>query len=132
MRPIRIALPLLLATTLAACAANAGVSASAESAAAQGSLTLLNSAEGVQAMERNYPLLLRDARVTGEVMLAVTVDAQGVVTGSSVISSTQDLFSEPAQRAAQGLRFSAPSVAGSRVRVRMAFAPDASHISVVR
>lgn len=130
MRLIRTALPLLLAAALPACATNAGAAASASTQT--GAVVLQNRADAVRSMERGYPQLLRDARVTGDVMLNVTVDAQGAVTDTRVVSSTQELFSAAAQQVARELRFGAPGAGGQQVRVRFEFIPDASRITVVR
>jgi TonB family protein len=123
MRLSRILLPLFL-VTLPACAANAGVAAeSSPPAEAAAGVRLLNRAEGLRLMQSNDPLLLQDARVTGEVRVRVTLDAAGAVTASTVTSTTQEWFSAAALEVAPRLRFSAPAAAGAQATVRMLFAP---------
>jgi TonB family protein len=134
MRLSRIALPILLAFSVAACAARAGAAAStgAAEASAASNVALQNRAAAVQLLLRNYPPLMWDARVTGEVFVQVTLDAAGVVTDSKVLRSTMTYFDEPALKVAEQLRFSAPAAAGQRVDVRMLFAqPEQASISVV-
>lgn len=137
MRLSQLALPALLTLSISACAANVGAAASTAAGPAQASagagVALQNRGEALRLMERNYPELLRDARVTGEVFVQVTLDAAGAVTASTVTRSTQDSFSAAALRVAEALRFSAPPVAGTRVNVRMLFAEaGAATITVVR
>jgi TonB family protein len=134
MRLSRIALPILLAFSVAACAANAGAAASAGAAGARAEsrVALQNRAQSVQLMLRNYPPLMRDARVTGEVFVQVTLDAAGAVTDSRVTRSTLTYFDEPALKVADQLRFTPPAAAGQRVDVRMLFAEQGqATISVV-
>lgn len=131
MRPSRIALPLVLALVVAACAGNAGGAASAPASAgagateagARGGIQLLNRRAGLNTMQTSYPPLLRDARVTGDVVVEVTLDALGRVSGAVVRSSTHPDFYAPGQQVARRLRFTAPAAAGQRVTVRIQFAP---------
>lgn len=121
MRPTRIALPLLF-FALSACASSAGMEASASTSAQAGSVQLLNRAEALQLMDRYYPQLMRDARVTGEVVVRLTLNAEGGVAEQSVLRSTQELFGNAALTVAEQLRFTPPAAAGQRVDVRMQFA----------
>jgi TonB family protein len=131
MRPIRIALPLLLLSA-AACASSAGVEASASTSPAA-SVQLLNRAEALRLMDRYYPQLMRDARVTGEVVVRLTLNADGTVADEAVLRGTQELFSNAAITVAEQLRFSPPSLAGQQVQVRMQFALDQeANIGIVR
>lgn len=126
MRPSRIALPILLAATFAACAGNAGAaaSASAEPAAAPApGVTLLNRAQALRWMQREYPALLRDAQVTGEVIVRVTLDVSGRVAEASVLRTTHEDFRNPGRHVASRLQFSPPAAAERQLTVRLHFAP---------
>jgi TonB family protein len=72
-------------------------------------------------LERNYPPIMRDSRVPGEVQVSFVIGTNGRVETQSVqvLSSTHPAFEEPAIRALERMRF-APAVAeGRRVRVRV-------------
>ncbi|MBV9109881.1 MAG: TonB family protein [Gemmatimonadetes bacterium] len=68
---------------------------------------LANNAEVQAALVRNYPPLLRDAGVTGQVTLRMRVDASGSVDPQSITveQSTHDAFSTAATRVAETMRF---------------------------
>jgi len=135
MRLIRLALPVLLFSA-AGCAASTGATASASTsstAAESGGVELLNRAEALRLMDRYYPQLLRDARVTGDVVVRLALDAQGGVAEREVLRSTQEQFSNAALTVAEELRFTPPAAAGTRVNVRMQFVLDGgARITVVR
>ena len=69
--------------------------------------SLANIAEVRSALARNYPPLLRDAGVTGQVTLRMRVDASGVVDPETITveQSTHDAFSTAATRVAGTMRF---------------------------
>lgn len=135
MRLTRIALPLLLCSVLSACAAGAGAGAepSATTAPQAAGVQLLNRAEALRLMSRNYPALLRDAQVTGDVVVRVTLNAQGGVAERTLARSTHQLFGAAALTVADQLLFTPPAAAGERVNVRMQFTLDQrADISIVR
>jgi protein TonB len=70
-------------------------------------------------LERNYPPLLRDARVTGTVQVRMRVMEDGTVDPSSiqVTSSSHEQFNDPTIRSVQRLRFSPAKVNGRPVKV---------------
>jgi TonB family protein len=70
-------------------------------------------------LERNYPPLLRDARVTGTVQVRMRVMEDGSVDASSiqVTSSSHDQFNDPTIRSVQRLRFRPAKVNGRPVKV---------------
>jgi TonB family protein len=118
---MRTLLALLAALSLAACAAaSAGAEDEAPSAVQTGAPTLLNARQAATDMERSFPELLHDAGVTGEVLLTLSLDADGNVTRVEQERSTHSGFDPAAAQVARRLRF-APARAGQRVRVRMNF-----------
>ena len=67
---------------------------------------LLNSAEILQILEREYPRPLKDAGIEGRVELWLFVDEQGAVTNFEVkVSSDNPLFDEAAGRVVPHMRF---------------------------
>lgn len=140
MFPSKITLPILLVSTLAACAANTGTPApstqtTAADSAARGTIVLLNRTHALRVMQREYPALLRDAHVTGEVFVRVTLGAEGRVSEAEVLRATHPDFWSAASRVARQLLFSPPAAAGERVTVRMHFAPSGlaeADVSIVR
>jgi TonB family protein len=104
----------------------------AADSSAAGTVRLLNQGEGQRLIVREYPPLLRDAGVTGEVVMVLTLAADGSVERSIVVSSTADLFRGSAYSVGERLRFSPPPAAGTRVRVRLHFVPNAPRIDVER
>jgi TonB family protein len=72
-------------------------------------------------LERNYPPLLRDSRVDGEVMVNFVLDEEGrpEMGTAQVTSTTHPAFEEPALRAAERMRFRPAQVGGQDVRVRV-------------
>ncbi len=70
-------------------------------------------------LERNYPPLLRDARVTGTVQVRMRVMEDGTVDASSiqVTSSSHEQFNDPTIRSVQRLRFRPAKVNGRPVKV---------------
>jgi TonB family protein len=71
-------------------------------------------------LERNYPPLLRDSGVEGEVVVSFVVDEDGRAERNSiqVTSSSHPGFDETAIRAAERLRFRPAKLEGREVRVR--------------
>jgi TonB family protein len=71
-------------------------------------------------LERNYPPLLRDSGVEGEVVVSFVVDEDGRAERHSiqVTSSSHPGFDETAIRAAERLRFRPAKLEGREVRVR--------------
>ncbi|HEX8243510.1 MAG TPA: TonB family protein [Longimicrobium sp.] len=87
---------------------------------------LLEPAKAGRLVWHAYPTLLRDAGVSGEVVLRVRVNEAGRAGRVTVFSSTHDLFLEGAQRVARQLRFR-PAEAGGRtgeVTLRIIFYPE--------
>lgn len=70
-------------------------------------------------LERNYPPLLRDARVTGTVQVRMRVTADGTVDANSITitSSSHEQFNDPTIRSVQRLRFRPAKVNGRPVPV---------------
>jgi protein TonB len=70
-------------------------------------------------LERNYPPLLRDARVTGTVQVRMRVMEDGTVDAGSiqVTSSSHEQFNDPTIRSVQRLRFRPAKVNGRPVKV---------------
>lgn len=70
-------------------------------------------------LERNYPALLRDARVTGTVQVRMRVTAEGTVDANSITitSSSHEQFNDPTIRSVQRLRFRPAKVNGRSVPV---------------
>ncbi len=127
-------MPILAAVLAAACtpAATTGGEPGAIPAdsAAAAIPRLLNEDEGRRLIVREFPPLLRDAGVTGEVVMVLTLAADGSVERSIVVSSTVDHFRSAGYSVGERLRFSPPAAAGQRVRVRLHFVPNAPRIDV--
>jgi TonB family protein len=70
-------------------------------------------------LERNYPPLLRDARVTGTVQVRFRVMEDGTIDANSISisSSTHEQFNDPTIRSVQRLRFRPAKVNGRPVKV---------------
>jgi TonB family protein len=70
-------------------------------------------------LERNYPPLLRDARVTGTVQVRMRVMEDGSVDAGSIqiTSSSHEQFNDPTIRSVQRLRFRPAKVNGRPVKV---------------
>lgn len=70
-------------------------------------------------LERNYPPLLRDARVTGTVQVRMRVTPDGTVDANSIsiTSSSHEQFNDPTIRSVQRLRFRPAKVNGRPVAV---------------
>jgi protein TonB len=70
-------------------------------------------------LERNYPPLLRDARVTGTVQVRFRVMEDGTIDPGSITvsSSTHEQFNDPSIRSVQRLRFRPAKVNGRPVKV---------------
>lgn len=135
MRLFRIALAVLLACSITACAANAGAAASAESveASAGTDVRLRNRVQAQRLIQFHYPELHRNARVTGEVFVQLTLDRVGTPTATRVLRSSDDAFSAPALRVAQSLRFYSTGASNTQVEVRINFAePGAGTVTIVR
>jgi TonB family protein len=78
-----------------------------------------NLRELARQLERNYPPLLRDARVTGSVQVRMRVMEDGTVDPASitVTSSTHDQFNDPTIRSVQRMRFRPAKVNNRPVKV---------------
>ncbi len=72
-------------------------------------------------LERNYPPLLRDSRVDGEVMVNFILDEEGrpEMETAQVTSASHPAFEAPALRAAERMRFRTAQIGGRDVRVRV-------------
>jgi TonB family protein len=82
---------------------------------------LVNREEVDRKLSSSYPLLLRDAGVTGTVIVAFTVDTLGVPdpASMSVQSSTHQAFTAAAIAVARVMRFSPATKDGGAVQVRL-------------
>lgn len=98
---------------------------------AEGGIALLNQAEAVRAMDMFYDPLLRDAGVTGTVVVDLALEADGTVRESRVVRSTHELFTDSARRAARIMRFTPQAEPGAAVRVRMQFIYRGGEIEVL-
>ncbi|HEX8433119.1 MAG TPA: TonB family protein [Longimicrobium sp.] len=80
---------------------------------------LSNTAEVRRALERNYPPLLRDAGVSGTVLLSFRVNEDGRVDPStiSVVESENEQFSEAAKKVVERMRFRPAKVNNRPVKV---------------
>ncbi|MBW3570211.1 MAG: TonB family protein [Gemmatimonadetes bacterium] len=74
-----------------------------------------------RALERHYPAVLRDSRVSGRVVIEVVVDEHGrPVPGSArVIEASHPAFGDAALRAVDRFRFSPARMMGTAVPVRV-------------
>lgn len=72
-------------------------------------------------MERYYPSVLRDSRVTGRVVVQLIVDEDGRVRPNSaeIVEATHPAFGEAALRAVERFRFSPAKMGGVPVPVRV-------------
>jgi TonB family protein len=128
---------LLFSALLAAvggCAPPATVGAEAGASVAAGTdggVALLNQAEALRAMDRFYDPLLRDAGVTGTVVVDVALQADGTVRAARVVRSTHDRFTDSAERAARVLKFTPQAEPGAAVRIQMQFIYRRGEIEVV-
>jgi TonB family protein len=78
---------------------------------------IINRAEVARALEREYPLHLRDAGFTGTVHVRFLVEMDGSISQPTVIRSSMVQFNEPTLRAIQLLRFSPGKIDRAPVRV---------------
>lgn len=78
-----------------------------------------NTQEFMRQLERNYPPLLRDARVAGTVQVRFRVNEDGRVDAESITisSSTHEQFNDPTIRAVRALRFRPARVNNRPVKV---------------
>jgi len=70
-----------------------------------------------EALARTYPRRLRDAGVTGHVVVRFRVDASGVPHDISIVRSTDPQFDRPTIDAVRLLRFTPAMLGGRRVEV---------------
>lgn len=72
-------------------------------------------------LERNYPPVLRDSRVEGQVMVSFVIDEDGRPEAGTLVvtSSAHPGFNDPALSAAERMRFRPAQVGGRDVRVRV-------------
>jgi TonB family protein len=80
---------------------------------------LSNGADFGRQLERNYPPLLRDARVSGTVTVRFRVNEDGRVDAESISisNSTHEQFNDPTIRAVRAMRFRPARVNNRPVRV---------------
>ncbi len=80
---------------------------------------LQNAAEVQRLLQRNYPPLLRDSGITGQVQMKFVVNAQGRVeaTSVSVVNASHDAFGEASTRVVERMRFKPAKVGGRAVPV---------------
>jgi TonB family protein len=99
-----------------------------------GAVQLLNAERVARRMRGAYPQYLLDAGTTADVLVDLTVNAEGRVESAAPVGQpdeTQAQFLNTALTLARELRFSAPAAAGAQVRVRMRFQPSGSRVSIV-
>jgi protein TonB len=74
-----------------------------------------------RALERNYPAVLRDSRVSGRVVIEVIVEANGRPRPGSarVVDASHPAFGEAALRAVDRFRFRPARIGGTPVPVRV-------------
>lgn len=82
---------------------------------------LLDPAAVRRAMVMEYPPLLRDAGVTGEVVLRFHIDARGVPGEAEVVRASHPAFAEAARRVLRQTRWSSPGSRGATITVPFAF-----------
>jgi TonB family protein len=82
---------------------------------------LLNQEELEEAVAAEYPAVLRDAGVTGEVELSFMVRADGTVDPATVetVDATHELFADAARDAVLSARFRPAEIGGSPVAMRI-------------
>jgi TonB family protein len=133
MTKLLLALVLAMVPAAGCAPATAGAEPAPVSAAEPpaGTPRLLNAKEASRAMDTYYDDLLRDAGVTGTVQLDLTLNADGTVGGSQVVSSTHNRFSMSAGRVAPRLRFTPPGPDGAVMRVEMKFVYRRGEIEVL-
>jgi serine/threonine-protein kinase len=91
---------------------------------------LRNRRDVIRILERNYPPVLRDARVSGDVILSFIVDRDGRVEPGTIqaVNSADPQFVEAARRVAERMRFRPGRVRDEAVRtsvqVPVSFRPD--------
>src|SRR6202008_2098783 len=96
---------------------------------------LVSADEMAAALSRSYPQLLRDAGVSGQVMLRFRVTSEGAVDPASVTveSATSPHFEEAAREALEGMSFTPAQMEGHPVPVwmplPMAFEIDSCSLS---
>jgi TonB family protein len=86
--------------------------------------TLLNAAELEAAQEASYPPRLKNAGVSGSVLVAMTVGTDGQPRDLQLVSSGDTAFDAPTLALASLLRFSPAQVSGRNVRVRLELTID--------
>jgi TonB family protein len=93
--------------------------AAAEPDAVQEPPVLSNAAEVQRAVVRNYPVLLRDAGVSGRARVRFVVLENGTVDAASiaVLDASRDAFGDAAKRALRSARYRPARVNGRPVRV---------------
>lgn len=106
-------------------------SAQPQQPAAAQPVRLLNEGPAVRRMRSLYPPALLAGGTRGDVIVEVTLDADGRVQSAIDVQANNDQFRGPALTLAQELRFTAPPAEGATVRVRMRFQPAGSRIDVV-
>jgi protein TonB len=79
---------------------------------------LRNRRDVIRILERNYPPVLRDAGVSGDVILSFIVDREGRVEPASIqaVNSADPQFVEAARRVAERMRFRPGRVRNEPVR----------------
>jgi len=80
---------------------------------------LLNRNDVWRLLEQGYPPMLRDAGVTGQVVVSLVVGADGAVHAPAVVSASHDAFREPALAAVAAMRFRPARKEGRAVPVRI-------------
>ncbi|HEY0018706.1 MAG TPA: hypothetical protein VGC13_20570 [Longimicrobium sp.] len=99
-----------------------------------GTVRLLNAERVARRMRGAYPQYLLDAGTTADVLVDVTLNAEGQVQSAAPVGQpdeTQAQFLNASLSLARELRFSPPGAAGAQVRVRMRFQPSGNQVTIV-
>ena len=114
VRPSRL---VLTAVLFALCGAAGAQTVTYEASELDEPPRLMNQAEIDRTVERNYPPLLRDGGVEGDVTVRLRVLSSGRIDLGSVqaLSTTHDSFNDPAIRAVRQMRFAPGTLDGAPV-----------------
>lgn len=99
---------------------------------AAGPLRIINDEEAEAQMRSVYPQHLLDVGVGADVIVEVTLDANGRVQGARDIRVSNAQFRGPALTVAHELEFTAPPAEGTVVQVRMRFRTAVTTVEIVQ
>jgi outer membrane biosynthesis protein TonB len=101
-------------------------------AAVSGPLRILNDEEVETTMRTLYPGHLADVGVGGDVIVEVTMGANGVVEGSRDVRVSNPAFRGPALTVANQLQFYPTPAPGTTLRVRMRWRTTSTSVEIVQ